>query len=173
MLDPKIEDAFVQFAARLKATLAESFSFAEVLAETMKRVQAAIDSEFLQAKRIGLVLQPCAGLEVIGGEVVLVQESLNLRWKTAFFPAPRYNVYEDGLIPLGFFEKYDLYLAYQADFPPTLIARYGNQPCEYGSLNPYLVGIENVLDHPIFKHALNRANFLDSKINWKGTFTPV
>lgn len=64
-----------------------------------------------------------------------------VRYKTDFYPCARYAVpSKDGLMPLGYFEDYDLYVAEQGHLPPTLIARYGHQPQEYISYNPALLG---------------------------------
>ncbi|WP_233854149.1 hypothetical protein [Paraburkholderia sp. HD33-4] len=44
-------------------------------------------------------------------------------------------------IPLGGFGGYDLYIGLQPPLPPTLIARYGNEPGAYETYSPHLVGM--------------------------------
>jgi hypothetical protein len=61
-------------------------------------------------------------------------------------------------VPLGRIEGYDLYVGLQPPLPPTLIARYGDEPDEYETFNPWLLGAENVSSHgPHFVEALRRA----------------
>jgi hypothetical protein len=67
---------------------------------------------------------------------------INTRWKTDFFPRNRWSRHPGDCMPLGFFGEYDLYIAEQSfGFAPTLIARYGDAPGQYGSFNSFVTDV--------------------------------
>lgn len=88
--------------------------------------------------------------------------SLNISVKTDFFPAPRYGYHEGDTIILGFFDKYDLYVAMQSPLPSTLIAKYGANPEDYLSCNPYMIDIEK--QSKMFVEAMRRASIIN--VQW-------
>jgi hypothetical protein len=70
-----------------------------------------------------------------------------------------YAPHHGACVRLGVHGAYDLYVGLQAPLPPTLIARYGNDPGDYETWNPRICGRATVgLYGEHFVEALRRAD---------------
>lgn len=77
-----------------------------------------------------------------------------------FTPFRRYQGQEGEVIPLGYYQEFDLYIGKQDGLPPTLIARYGNSGTMYSTMNPHLSKLDVLLaEHAPFIEAYRRAIF--------------
>lgn len=77
-----------------------------------------------------------------------------------FTPFHRYQGQDGEVIPLGYYQEFDLYLGKQGGLPPTLIARYGHSGTMYSTLNPHLSKLDASLkEHAPFIEAYRRAIF--------------
>lgn len=72
-----------------------------------------------------------------------------------------------GDVFVGHFEEYDVWYCQQAYLPPTIVARYGEAPSMYLSLNPNLV-VEGTIEHaaPVFRFAIEQVKQLGLNFAW-------
>jgi hypothetical protein len=65
------------------------------------------------------------GCAVSGLQAGLHKGKLMFRWRTSFYPRPRYPSPETDIFPLGFFREYDLYIVFHEHRPSEAACRYG------------------------------------------------
>lgn len=145
----------------------EPFYMSPMTQQTQSQMQGSINLTFRYAQEFGSVLMFADGAVYVGAEPVMKHQEhrVDLRWKTDFFPGPRYTRQHGDTVVLGFYGKYDLYVGMQGHLPPTLVARYGNGPGDYLTHNPTLLGMAVLSDGPadieaLFNEAYNRAELL-------------
>jgi hypothetical protein len=132
--------------------------------DLIARVNAAVKAEYdaLEvASQIQIAFQGC---RIVGGFGLIPPglQQLHLIPATAFHPQARHLHDDREALALGFFAEYDLYLQSQVGLPPTLLARYGDQPSEYRSFNPAFTKLPDIGAEwrPVFAEALARARAL-------------
>ncbi|MGN6589316.1 MAG: hypothetical protein ACTHKE_03390 [Sphingomicrobium sp.] len=154
-------NSFDEFLERLKPTL-ENFLSSAITNATKSQFNSTLANSFAESKALGEVLLPFDGMQVTGGVGNFQENRVDIRWRTDFFPGPRFGRHPGDCQPLGFFGEFDLYVGAQSPLPPALIAKYGNGPGDYATFNPTLLGTDNVAQHG--KHlaeALYRAMFIN------------
>jgi len=126
---------------------------------TLDMVNTQIAYLFYCAEAERLLLTPMDGIRITGGKVWVKDYILQVQWMTEFFPDPRWGGQEGKVIPLGFFDSYDLYVGLQDPLPFTLIVRFGNRPWDYHTWNPNLSSEPPT--HPALLEAYRRAKFIN------------
>ncbi|MFM0405309.1 hypothetical protein [Paraburkholderia dipogonis] len=128
------------------------------------RVNVAVKAEYEALDAAGHVQLAFPGCRIVGGIALMPPglQQLYLIPATAFHPQARHLHDDREALALGFFGEYDLYLQSQAGLPPTLLARYGDQPSEYSSFNPTFTKLSDIgmESRPVFHEALARARAL-------------
>lgn len=128
---------------------------------TLATANEFLNAEFRKLEETGVLLVVQNGLKVTGLKATYDPgdpRRMLLTMQLAFYPGPRFANQAGDVIPLGFFEEYDLYIGLQTGLPATLIARYGNKGPFYSTLNPHLVEIDpDNTDHEPFVEAYHRA----------------
>jgi hypothetical protein len=111
-------------------------------------------SEFLQKMESrDEVLILAEGLRAVSARAVPHgMGTVSAQWRTDFYPGARYRGQEGCFMPLGFHERYDLYLGFQWPLLPTLIARFGNQPQEHESFSTFMLGCLGIPEHFFVAH---------------------
>lgn len=165
------EDATVRnFSEFVESLRIEDFLYRPMTPITLSQIDAVIASGFAESECCGEILMPFDGMQMIGARAYFGENSVNIRWKSKFFPAPRFAGQSGGCQPLGFFGEFDLYIGTQYPLPPTLIARYGNQPSDYLIYNPSWQGLGSIFDAgEHFVEALHRAQFINFDLQLTGT----
>lgn len=132
--------------------------------DLIARVNAAVLAEYDALEADGKCHMAFPGCRIVGGVGLIPPglQQLRLIPATAFHPQARHLHDDRDAIALGFFGEYDLYLQSQVGLPPTLLARYGDQPSEYSSFNPTFTKLSDigVESRPVFAEALARARAL-------------
>lgn len=132
--------------------------------DLIARVNAAVKAEYDALEVAGQIQIAFQGCRIVGGIGLIHPELEQLRLipATAFHPQARHLHDDRDALALGFFAEYDLYLQSQVGLPPTLLARYGDQPSEYSSFNPAFTKLSDLgaESRPVFAEALARARAL-------------
>lgn len=132
--------------------------------KTVEYMNRLITDQFAQAMVLGKRLIVADGLVVSCGRVALEnRDTLVVSWQGQFYPRARWACPEGEYIPLGFHEEFDLYVGInEGGLPPTLIARYGDEPGDYATFNPTLAGEGAVSSYgAAFIQAMMRAQLLN------------
>ncbi len=143
----------------------ESFVMEAITPATLGAMRAVAHESLNVVREYGgvpLMFDGCKLIDATMKPHPTERNSIYTEWTTDFHPAPRYTRQPGECTPLGFFEEYDLYFAPQTGLPPTLVARYGNSPAEYGTYNPGLLGVDRLSsdDMKVFCEAYERAVML-------------
>jgi hypothetical protein len=127
----------------------------DMLARANTEIKAAYD-EFEAAGQMQI---PFEGCRIIGGAACVVLNEMRIMPITAFHPQARHLHDDRDAIALGFCGAYDLYFQASTGIPPTLIARFGDQPPEYKSFNPTFSKLATLGQESrvVFGEALRRA----------------
>jgi hypothetical protein len=132
--------------------------------DLIARVNVAVKAEYEALDAAGHVQLAFPGCRIVGGVALIPPglQQLFLIPATAFHPQARHLHDDRDALALGFFAEYDLYLQSQVGLPPTLLARYGDQPSEYSSFNPAFTKLSDLgaESRPVFAEALARARAL-------------
>lgn len=162
--DPDTTETFLE---RIRVLLKE-FLGRPITRVTQNDIDSTIAMKFMESEAAGDLLMPFDGMRLMGGRLDFEKvhnNRVDVRWSTTFFPCARFLGSYGQCIALGFFGEYDLYIGLQAPLPPTLIARYGNDPSDYLTYNPALLGVDNVQAHgEFFAEALRRAAFINADL---------
>ena len=163
--DPDLEYrmAYRNLCASIE-TLLNTFQYRVLNSTTLAQMNYKIADVFYHLRATRQTTLIAEGLNVIGGRMFLVPDDhsvVQIRWESAFFPLQRYVQSFANTIPLGHYENFELYLAYQVGLYPTLLARFGDKTAEYASLNVAL--LEGILHTtaPHFVEAYRRAKLLN------------
>lgn len=160
-----------EFALRLLNTFEKQEAGSPIKAVTIDKFNALISLMLDQHKQRDELIVPFDSIYLTGGEVIINGSDVAVRWSTAFYPYPRYKQSTASVIPLGWYNEYDLYIGLQEGLPPTLMARHGDNGEDYHSFNPTLnsgVVIDECIGHH-FVEAYKRARLIYPDIH---TTTP-
>lgn len=127
-------------------------------------VNASLRAEYAALENEGKCVVTFPGCRIVGSVALMPPgtSELYIVAATEFFPQARHLHDDRDALGLGFFEEYDLYVQSQVGLPPTLLARYGDQPSEYSSFNPSFTKLLDIgaESRPVFAEALARARAL-------------
>lgn len=119
--------------ARIRAACQAQFA-PKSIKYTIACVQDRIDRQFQYFEALGKFSMFADGAVFVGARVTSIDDTgASIRWKSAFFPGPRYRpVIQQGhgeLLPLGFHGRFDLYLQQVVETPSSaqagVVARSG------------------------------------------------
>lgn len=71
------------------------------------------------------------GLEVIGATIQVIDGVVSFKWETRFSPRQRHDNQYGRAQPLGYYDRYDLWVVRYGTIPPVLLARYGEEIQDY------------------------------------------
>jgi hypothetical protein len=107
--------------ARIRAACQAQFA-PKSIKYTIACVQDRVDRQFQYFEALGKFSMFADGAVFVGARVTSIDDTgASIRWKSAFFPGPRYRQavrQERGeLLPLGFHGRFDLYLQQAVEMP--------------------------------------------------------
>ena len=158
---------FHEFSKDLHLRL-EVFKGDAIISVTLYMASSVIDKCFEGLRARNKILLPSDGFQIAKGRSLIKSTALVVRWFSVFFPKGRYACHTYDSEPLGFYEKYDLYIHKAPSGGTYLLARYGSYRGEYHhlKLTKKVIDTMDITMHPpYFQEAFARMQLLNYPLN--------